>query len=330
MAFLYLMEQGSKAVKVAGRIKIEKDETVLAEIPVLKLEGIMIYGNIAITTPLITHLLKESIPVYFLDSKGRPRGELRPVFSPHGELRKSQSLLRFDLQRVSSLCANIVRGKMNNQKVLLQRHNRRKNIERVGKVIEFLNDCLEMIDRAKSVNEIRGVEGYSSSVYFSALRKLLPENMGFLFRTRRPPKDAVNAMLSLGYALLLANVAGAVEAVGLDPYQGFLHSHKYGKPSLVLDLMEEWRPIIVDSLVITLVNRGVFKPSDFRIEDESVWFEGHALRKFIHYYNEAVYRRFRHPQRRAPVTYLEAFHIQARRFVRSLSGGTPYQPMLIR
>lgn len=330
MAFLYLMEQGSKAGKAYGRIRVEKDDVVIAEVPVIKLEGIVVYGNVNLTTPLLGFILKEAIPVHFLDSRGRPRGQLRPVFSPHGELRRAQSLLRMNPGRFSSLCSDIVRGKINNQKVLLQRHNRRKNLERVEEVVDFLNECLEKLREASDVNEIRGIEGYSSSVYFSALRKLLPEEMGFLFRTRKPPKDAVNAMLSFGYALLLSNIIGAVEAVGLDPYQGFLHSHKYGKPSLALDLMEEWRPALVDSLVITLINRRVFKPSDFRSEEDAVRFEDHALRKFVSHYNEAVYRSFRHPGKKTPVTYLEAFHIQARRFARSLTQGIPYEPMLIR
>ncbi len=330
MAFLYLMEQGAKVGKTAGRIRVEKDDVVTAEVPALKLEGVVVYGNVSLTTPLIAYLLKESIPVHFMDSRGKPRGQLRPVFSPHGELRRAQSILRQDKEKFASLCASIARGKVNNQKVFLQRHNRRKRIERVEQVVDFLNDCLEKLSAARDVDEIRGLEGYSSSVYFSALRKLVPEEMGFLSRTRKPPKDPVNAMLSFGYSLLLANVMGAVEAVGLDPYQGFLHSHKYGKPSLALDLMEEWRPVLVDSLVLTAINRGMFKPTDFREEEQAVRFEDQALRRFVTCYNDSVYRHFLHPDRKAPVTYLEAFHIQARKFARSLARGLPYEPMLIR
>lgn len=330
MAFLYLMEQGSKAVKASGRIRVEKDDAVIAEIPILKLEGVVVYGNIGMTTPLLGHLLKEAIPVHFLDFRGKPRGQLRPIFSPHGEMRKAQSLLRLDEKKLSSLCAALVRGKINNQKVLLQRHNRRKRIKRVETVINFLNECLEKLRKESGVDEIRGMEGYSSSVYFSALRELLPKEIGFLHRTRKPPKDAVNAMLSFGYALLLSNIIGAVEAVGLDPYQGFLHSYKYGKPSLALDLIEEWRPALVDSLVITLINRGAFQVSDFCTEEDMVRFKDDALRRFITHYNEAIYRRFLHPARKNPVTYLEAFHIQARRFARAITQNLPYEPMLIR
>jgi|YelNatPaOPRAMG01_1025707.scaffolds.fasta_scaffold24392_2 CRISPR-associated protein Cas1 len=330
MAFLYLLEQGAKAGKVGGRIRVEKEDAVIAEVPVIKLEGALVYGNVSLTTPLLAHLLKESIPVYFMDSRGRPRGELRPAFSPHGELRRAQTMARLDEGKCASLCASIVWGKVNNQKVLLQRHNRRKEVKRVGQVVDFLNQCLEKLRDAVDVDEIRGMEGYSSAVYFSALRKLLPEEMGFLLRTRKPPKDAVNAMMSLGYSLLLNNILGAVESVGLDPYQGYLHAHKYGKPSLALDLMEEWRPVVVDSLVLTLVNRRAFKTSDFVTEGDSVRFEQDALRRFISYYNEAVYRRFQHPERKAPVTYLEAFHIQARRFARFILHGNPYRPLLIR
>lgn len=316
--------------KVGLRVKVQKEDVVIAEVPLIKLEGALVYGNVSITTPLIAHLLRESIPVYYMDSRGRPRGQLRPTFTPHGELRRAQTLARLDDGKCSSLCASVVWGKVNNQKVLLQRHNRRKDIKRVGQVVEFLNQCLEKLRDTADVNEIRGMEGYSSAVYFSALRKLLPEDMGFLLRTRKPPKDAVNAMLSLGYSLLLNNILGAVESVGLDPYQGYLHAHKYGKPSLALDLMEEWRPVVVDSLVLTLINRGAFKISDFVMEEDSVRFEQDALRRFISYYNEAVYRRFQHPERKAPVTYLEAFHIQARKLARFLLHGSPYRPMLIR
>lgn len=330
MAYLYLMEQGAKAGKAGGRISVEKDGVVMTEIPVLKLEGVLVYGNVSITTPLLVYLLKESIPVHFLDYRGRPKGQLRPLFSPHGDLRRTQSLCGSDKERIAALCRSLLWGKINNQKIILQRHNRRRNLERVEAVVDFLNDCLKSLQDAREVGEMRGLEGYSSSVYFSALRKLLPEEMGFMQRTRRPPKDAVNAMLSLGYALLLANVLGAVEAVGLDPYQGFLHSDKYGKPSLALDLMEEWRPVLVDSLVIALINRGAFKPSDFRQEGDRVCFEEMALRRFVAHYNEAVYRRFRHPDKKTPVTYLQAFHLQARKFARSLANKDRYEPYLIR
>jgi len=330
MATLYVMEQGCKLRKVGLRVRVEKEGEQLAEFPLIKVDRVVIYGNVSITTPLMSYLLREGLPASFLDVRGRAKGELRALFSPAGELRKSQYCLTLDRERQLYLCSSIVRAKIRNQRTLLQRYVRRSGRIEPDGALDYLLRSADEASGAMSLEELRGLEGRSTAVYFRALRRFVPDSLEFYGRNRRPPKDPMNAMLSLGYSLLLVNVMGAIESEGLDPYIGYLHSDRYGKPSLALDLMEEWRPLVVDSLVLSLVNRKVLDRDDFIEEEGSVLFKDHAARKFISQYNGYLYHRFKHPDRKEPVTLLEALQLQVKRFCSFLRHGTPYEPFMTR
>lgn len=330
MAILYVLEQGAKLRRKGARIIVEKDDKVISDIPGFKLDQIIIYGNVSFTVPILDYLLKANVGVSFLSMRGRLKGHLWPGFTNHGTLRRLQFLATEDACRCLDLAKSFVHGKVHNQRIILQRQRRRRRLTGMEEPINALKHCLAELHGADTLNEVRGLEGRASAVYFSALRELLPEEFAFPCRTRRPPRDAFNALLSFGYSLLLSNIWSALESAGLDPYQGFLHGDRYGRPSLALDLMEEWRPELVDSLALTCVNKGILNSGDFREKDGSVFLSEKALKEFVAQYNQRLYGEFKHPDRDNPVNHLVAFQLQARRLVADLQGRKPYRPYLSR
>lgn len=330
MAILYILEQGAKLRRKGSRIVVEKDDEVIADVPGFKLDQVVVYGNVSFTVPILEYLLKADVGVSFLSVRGKLKGHLWPAFSNHGLLRRVQFRATEDACKCLDLAKAFVHGKAHNQRILLQRHRRRKGLSVLDAPIEALKRSLIDLHHADTLNEVRGIEGRASAVYFAGLRELIPGDFSFPCRTRRPPRDAVNALLSLGYSLLLNNVWSAIEVTGLDPYQGFLHADRYGRPSLALDLMEEWRPELVDSLAVGCINKGIFTLGDFREEDGSVLLNEKGLKEFIARYNRRLFSEFLHPDREAPVNHLVAFQLQARRLVRDLQGGPPYRPYLSR
>ncbi len=330
MAVLYVLEQGAKLRRKGSRVVVEKDDEVISDVPGFKLDQVVIYGNVSFTVPMLDYLLKEQVGVSFLSMRGKLKGHLWPAFSNHGTLRRLQFRATEDACRCLDLSKSFVHGKVHNQRILLQRHRRRKGIAVLDGPISALRNCLSELHHADSLNEVRGLEGQASAIYFSGLRELIPGEFAFPRRSRRPPRDAFNALLSLGYSLLLNNVWPALESAGLDPYQGFLHADRYGRPSLALDLMEEWRPELVDSLVVSCLNKGIFGLDDFREQDGSVLLGEKALKEFISQYNQRLFGEFLHPDRDTPVNHLVGLQLQARRLVRDLRGERPYRPYLSR
>ena len=178
-----------------------------------------------------------------------------------------------------------------------------------------------------------GIEGTASRIYFGELGKLF-ERSGYKFsgRTRRPPRDPVNALLSLGYSLLLGRVWGIVEAVGFDPYLGFLHSPDYGKPALALDLMEEWRPVLVDALVLRLLNWKTLKRTDFTTEpadedeDAGVRLTSVGLKKFLKGFADKLKEEVTYVPTGRTLKYADILKEQAYSLARELKGEGKYQP----
>src|SRR6266705_3607753 len=160
----------------------------------------------------------------------------------------------------------MVRGKLSNMRVFLQRTNRGVDDPAVVQAVDQLKTHLAAVDGVRSLDSLRGLEGVGSAVYFGVLDNLLkPSGMRFEKRVRRPPTDPVNALLSFGYALLANDLHAAVNVLGFDPYCGYLHADRYGRPSLALDLMEEFRPVVVDAVVLACLNKRILQPDDFAV-----------------------------------------------------------------
>ena len=333
---VYLTEQGMRVSREGERLVLEsgqkKKEVRLAEV-----EQVVVFGRINFTAPALQALLKRGIEVHFLTLAGRYLGKLSTPTGKNVEMRLRQFEgfhnpgLRLELARA------FVRGKIHNQREYLARQKRRLGEASLEGPIFRLKSSLKELDRAGSVEEVRGIEGMASRHYFEGLGILLKRS-GFVFRerTRRPPRDPVNALLSLGYTLLLSRIWSLAETAGLDPYLGFLHSPDYGKPSLALDLMEEWRPILVDAVVVRVLNWKTIKPEDFFREplpDEEpgevlpVRLTRAGLRKFVKQFQERLKEEAFYPPRGKRFRYGDLLREQVYFLARVLRGeSSAYQP----
>ncbi len=187
------------------------------------------------------------------------------------------------------------------------------------------------IPRASTVGSLLGYEGNGSAAYFGVFGKLLRDPMTFSRRRRRPPKDPVNALLSLGYTLLLHQVSSAIQVVGFDPYAGYLHQPRYGRPALALDLMEEFRPIIADSVVLNIINHRILTEQDFQEELGVVHLKAEARKKFYAKFEERLQEELQHPYFEYRTSYRRCIELQARLLGKWLTGEIPvYLPTLTR
>lgn len=278
MATIYVKEQGAVVGRSGERLVIRKDGRILEEVPLGNVDQVTLLGNVQLTTQATATLLAQEIDVVFLSSYGKFRGRLVGTGSKHARLRQRQLRLMSQPAFNLELAKAFVAGKVHNQRVVLQRQMGRvaslaqrergaaaapANQRQFSQALAGMGRMQQAAAQVKSIESLRGYEGKAAAYYFEAVRSLLEPAWGFRQRAYYPPPDPFNALLSFAYSLLLKDVLAAVHLVGLDPYLGAFHEISYGRPSLALDLMEEWRPTIADALALELVNRGSLKPADF-------------------------------------------------------------------
>ena len=271
MAVAYLLEQGT-LVKLEGqRLVILKGNTVFHSLHLFKLDQLIIFGNVSITPPAMKRLLSENIDTVFMSRHGRYQGRLQPPWSKNITLRCAQFERLSDEEKCLDIAKAIVRGKITNLRTVLMRLNRNREGLKLEDQILQLKRLSEKVAEAAGLDILRGIEGKASALHFEGFSKgFLADGISFAKRVRRPPTDPVNALLSLGYTLLFNSVMAAVSLVGFDPYLGALHTVEYGRPSLPLDLMEEWRPVIVDSIVLGVFNLKALTLGVFIVQKEGL------------------------------------------------------------
>ncbi|MDW8005914.1 MAG: CRISPR-associated endonuclease Cas1 [Thermomicrobium sp.] len=260
MRALYVVEQGAVLRRSGELLVVERDGETLARVPLLRLQLVLLFGNVHVTTPTLAVLLERGIELVLLTADGEYRGRLVGPESGSAELRIRQLEAARDEALALDLARRFVRGKLRNQGVLLMQYRDRH--PDIPRAIDAIRDALQRAARAGGHGGLLAAEGYGSGAYFSALATLFPSTFPFPGRQRRPPPDPVNALLSLGYTLLTQRAVSALRAVGLDPQVGFLHQLRPGRPSLALDLIEEFRPVI-DALVLELLTRDQLQPEHF-------------------------------------------------------------------
>jgi CRISPR-associated protein Cas1 len=263
---VYIKTQGSKIFQEGRHLLVKKGDDIYNTLFTYKLDQLLLFGNIEITHPALCMLMRHHIDTVFLTRHGRYLGRLAAPESKNVFLHKRQYQLLDDQPFTLKLAKSIVIGKLTNMITLLMRVKRSRNLPQAGVKARQIQDLLAGVENAESVDSVRGYEGRASAIYFSAFAMGFTEHVNFTKRVRRPPTDPVNAVLSLLYTFLMNRVYAAVRIAGLDPYPGFLHTIDYGRYSLVLDLMEEFRSIIVDTLVFSLFNLKILQSVDFRTE----------------------------------------------------------------
>lgn len=276
---LFVTEQGAK-LKVSGeRIFVVKNKETLADLPLIHLRQVVIFGSVTITPKGIARLLREGVFVTFLSKQGRFIGVLLPVEHADGIVRKMQVKRSEDESFRLVMSKEIISAKVHNSLWLLQKR-RRKKVD-MEKGIEGMKRLDGMISKVTSIKELLGLEGSLSREYFSLMGRLLNSEFPFDGRKKHPATDPLNALLSLSYTFLYSVCFSFLHVVGLDPYIGFYHEMRHGHASLASDLCEEFRAYICDSLIIKLINQGYFTRESFIYTGGRVFLTKEAMKLFL-------------------------------------------------
>ncbi|MBI4687722.1 MAG: group II intron reverse transcriptase/maturase [Nitrospirae bacterium] len=331
---LYLLEQGAVLRKEDERFVITKDDRAIKEIPLIKVDQILIFGNIQITTQAMKFCLEEDVPIILLSSSGKYFGTVESFKSVTIALHKKQFERNDDRKFALNIGRTIVRAKINNSKVLIQRYARKRKSLNLESEIHAINLLVDRLPSISNHEELMGIEGAASSRYFSAFRALIGEEWDFTKRKKNPPPDPVNSLLSYGYTLLFYNVYAMIRMHGLHPYVGLLHSIREGHPALVSDMMEEFRAPIVDAVVINLITRRSLKKEDFIIpEDErSLCLLRDNTRKiFIKAFEGKMNSSIAHEATGYQVDYRRCIDLQVQAMRKVIDGKlSEYKPMMIK
>ena len=286
---LYITSSASYLTLDGENVVVWDGNTEIGRLPLHNLDGIVSFGYRGMSPALMGACAEKNIAVSFLTPQGRFLARVTGKIQGNVLLRKIQYQESDDSVKSCTIARNCILGKVYNARWVLERalrdHGMQIDGEKVRRVSLFLQNSLEHIKECQDADKLRGMEGEAASLYFSVFDELiLQQKSDFRFtgRSRRPPLDYVNAMLSFTYTLLTGMVASALESVGLDPYVGFLHTDRPGRMSLALDLMEELRPALADRFVLTLINRRIVLKKDFIIkENGAVLMNEGARKKFL-------------------------------------------------
>lgn len=287
MAVVYVREQGACIKKHSNRLVVEKDGEILAELRLIHVTGISVIGNVQITTQALHSILQAGVDISFFSGSGRYLSHLAPEHSKNIFLRLSQYHCYESLPERLTFARAIVENKIENQMEMIRQY-RWSSTEYYDykSDLNCLRSYQKTLGRKETVNGLMGVEGICSAIYFRAYAKMFRSTISFQERNRRPPKDPINAVLSLTYTFLTKEITTALEAESFELYLGFLHGLRYGRKSLALDIIEEFRQPAADRLVLRLFNKGTLRADDFLMEDGAVRLKTEAFKRFCTAYEK--------------------------------------------
>ena len=326
---VYVQDQGAY-VSVSGELlKVKSPDGNIRKVRLMDVSDLTLYGNIQVTTQAVRKLCERGIPVCYLSYGGRFVGRTNGLTSKNIDLRIRQHRAYGSKTATMKIARAIVRGKIKNGAVML----RRNHVSPPGPVLEEMDGLAERCRTVRRYDALLGMEGLAARLYFSEFAGMLKgdERFDFRDRNRRPPKDPVNAILSFVYMMLARQMEVTVGTVGMDPYLGFLHTPHHGRPSLALDLMEEFRPIIGDSVCVSLVNNGMIRRSDFVSTPFGVAMTDDGRRRVIMAFESRMDETVRHRLLGYSASYRRILETQARLLARHLMGEIPeYPPFRVR
>lgn len=290
MSFLYVTEPDCKIYFKDNQIIMDDGKGLLTKLPIEILEGVVLIGNINLTSSCQRELLKRGLPVTYLAANGQYYGRLESTRHTNIERQRCQFRLGDDEAFCLAFSKKIVEAKTHNQIVVLRRYNRDPQKESVKECLHELEVIQKKIQASTQIAQLMGYEGSCAKLYFRGLAQLINPVFAFKGRNKQPPKDPFNSLLSFGYTLLRYEVYGAVVSKGLHPYAGLMHRDRQGHPALASDLMEEWRAVIVDALVMSLLNQNQFALEDFTEPDETggVYLNKQASKVFLKEYQKKL------------------------------------------
>jgi CRISPR-associated endonuclease Cas1/CRISPR-associated protein Cas4 len=322
---LYVQEPGARVSK-SGEVLVVETEAGKSEIPLSDISELVLHGPISLTTPTVAALLREEIPVTYASTGGWVLGHTVSTGHRNVAIRMAQYRAAFDEPRRLMFSRSLVAAKIRNSRVFLRRNFKAGDEAERDAALKALSRLADRAAHAPTESELLGIEGEAAARYFRLFATMFGEaardfpEFAFDKRTRRPPADPVNAMLSLGYSLLSRTWLTVLSAVGFDPYLGFYHKPRFGRPALALDLMESFRSVLADSTVIQVVNNGEVKPDGFITAGTAVNLKAHARRAFIAAYERRLDQEVTHPVFGYRVSMRRLLEVQARLLARYLSG----------
>lgn len=336
---LYLNTQGLYIGKSGNVLKVKEKDKVVQEVRIGETCQVSLFGNIQISTQAVQALCENEVPIAYFSMGGWFYG----ITHGHGVrnvyLRRDQFRLADEPSFCLGLARTLVAGKIRNQRTMLQRNH----VEPPTGAIAFLKCMCDAAERAMSLDELLGLEGSAARVYFEhfvgmikvddpaeTTGGLVPEfDFDFQHRNRRPPRDPVNALLSLAYSVLAKDLMIVCQTVGFDPYLGFYHQPRFGRASLALDLMEPFRPLIADSAVLSAINTRMVTPADFIRTGEAVALRPEGRKAFFRAYEQRMDTLVTHPIFGYRVNYRRVLEIQARLLARVLTGEITVYPVFV-
>jgi CRISPR-associated exonuclease Cas4/CRISPR-associated protein Cas1 len=322
---LYVQQPGARVSK-SGEVLVVEADGAKTEVPLGEVSELVLHGPVSLTTPAVGALLRLGVPVTYASSGGWVLGHTVSTGHRNVAVRMAQYRAAFDERRSLAFARGLVAAKVRNARVFLRRNFKAGNEAERDGTLEALARIADRALHAATAAELLGMEGDAAARYFRLFAAMFGEaardfpEFAFEKRTRRPPADPVNAMLSLGYALLTRSWLTVLSAVGFDPYLGFYHRPRFGRPALALDMMEPFRPILADSTVIQVVNNGEVKADAFVAAGPAVNLKPHARRAFIAAYERRLAQEVTHPVFGYRVSMRRLLEVQARLLARYLEG----------
>lgn len=333
---LYLNSQGYRVGKSGEVLQVKDKEQLKQEVRIGEICQVNLLGNVQVSTQAVQTLCQAAIPICYFSQGGWFYGMTTGLNSKNIFLRRTQFRLADQEWFARSIARRLVAGKIRNQRTMLQRNH----VEPRSESLLGLKQMAEQAERAQSLEELLGIEGNAARIYFGDLAGMIkseeddaapaePFRFDFAGRNRRPPRDAVNALLSLAYSLLGKDLTIACYAVGFDPYLGFYHQPRFGRPALALDLMEPFRPLIADSAVLSAINTRMVTPRDFVQAGPGVALTANGRKSFFRAYELRMDTLVTHPLFEYRVSYRRLLEIQARLLARVLEGEIGEYPVFV-
>ena len=283
MSCVYVTEQGAKVSVGKGKLIIEYKNNLICYIPIETVESIMLFGNIQITLNAQKELLERGISTSLLSTRGHYYGRLINTSSINAERLKRQVYLSDNLEQRLQFAKKTIAAKIHNQLVVARRYADKRGTATIAEKLNQLQLAEKKLVSAKNLEEALGIEGSAARNYFGILSEVIIKDFTFNGRNRRPPKDPFNAMISLGYTIIIYEIYAELENQNINPYIGFTHTLQPRHPALVSDLLEEWRAVLVDATVMSMIQGHEISIDEFTRDEETggVIMSSSGVRKFI-------------------------------------------------
>lgn len=284
MAVLYVKEQGTIIQKRSERIVVTRSGKTLLEISIENVESITVIGNVQLTTQAMHMMMQKGIEIHHFTFSGKYLGSTTAESSKNIFLRLAQYDLYQSKKKRMKIACSIVENKIRNQIYVIENHRwkleEKEWKEEANQILSQIYEILDKVKNAETTSQLMGLEGKASHLYFKSYGKMFQCEIKFNGRNRRPPKDPINVIISLGYTFLMKEVSSALEAESFEMYMGFLHGIRYGRKSLPLDIVEEFRQPVIDRMTLKLFNKNMIQKYDFIFEEDKVILNEEGFKKF--------------------------------------------------